>query len=265
MMYIKGFLRAPKPLVNLFRNNAYLRAEYTRAGREFGVEMPPLDLEGDDDPQSLQEGSDETAGESEEERAEVDDEDEGDSEELVSSEEMGSSSERDGDEGAGERSVTRGPVTDRDDRRQDTAEGISDDDEEDDDDESDYDEDDTEEEGDNGGDWAQGDGNGSVVEPSTREGPDDVDEGVRGREGASVDSHRGLGRAGVDRTEGEGDGEDEFFEDDDDLKDLVELDVEMENILDEFEDELVGDDERAPLYDGDEDDDDDYTDSSLDD
>lgn len=41
----KGLLKAPKPLVNLFRNNAFLRAEYARAGKEYGQEMPLHDDE----------------------------------------------------------------------------------------------------------------------------------------------------------------------------------------------------------------------------
>ncbi|CAN0418836.1 unnamed protein product, partial [Hapterophycus canaliculatus] len=46
---IKGLLKAPKPLVNLFRNNAFLRAEYARAGKDYGQELPPLHDDDDED------------------------------------------------------------------------------------------------------------------------------------------------------------------------------------------------------------------------
>lgn len=43
---VKGLLKAPKPLVNLFRKNAFLRAEYAKAGKEYGQDLP---LHDDDD------------------------------------------------------------------------------------------------------------------------------------------------------------------------------------------------------------------------
>lgn len=46
---LKGLLKAPKPLVNLFRNNAFLRAEYAKAGKEYGQDVPLHDDDDDSD------------------------------------------------------------------------------------------------------------------------------------------------------------------------------------------------------------------------
>ncbi|CAN0041309.1 unnamed protein product, partial [Choristocarpus tenellus] len=53
---MKGIVKAPAFLVNLFRNSAFLRAEYARAGREYGQDdaapgalQEPMTLDGEGD------------------------------------------------------------------------------------------------------------------------------------------------------------------------------------------------------------------------
>ncbi|CBJ26891.1 Derlin (Degradation in endoplasmic reticulum protein) (Der1-like protein) [Ectocarpus siliculosus] len=60
---LKGLLKAPKPLVNLFRNNAFLRAEYAKAGKEYGQDVP---LHDDDDDHEEDDDSDATLDEASE-------------------------------------------------------------------------------------------------------------------------------------------------------------------------------------------------------
>ncbi|CAM9613723.1 unnamed protein product [Ectocarpus fasciculatus] len=57
---LKGLLKAPKPLVNLFRNNAFLRAEYAKAGKEYGQDVPMHDDDDDDNDATLDEASEDT-------------------------------------------------------------------------------------------------------------------------------------------------------------------------------------------------------------
>lgn len=62
---LKGLLKAPKPLVNLFKNNAFLRAEYAKAGKEYGQDVPLHDDDEDeaDNDDTVDEASEDTKGE----------------------------------------------------------------------------------------------------------------------------------------------------------------------------------------------------------
>lgn len=233
-LYVKGFLKAPKPLVKLFINNAFLRAEYARVGKEFGVEMPPVDAD-------VEEATDEdgdNGGKLPEETDQMDDddEDEVEREEPRKGDGLDGAEDTVSGEGAGNLGGV-GTRTGKKSRRDWTgaysttaAGGTRPPDAES---ASDYDEDedaDEEEEVSIGG----------LEERRTRgrRAPDELEDEVNG---------------GNDGGDDDDDDEDDFLDGGAELENLEELDLEMENILDEFEGELAMEEaDLVPRHDDDE-------------